>query len=243
MDLSLAASRGKVCGDEIVDVFWDLFRCVGDDLRSVGVAASTVRVAARGVLFEEVDSVVPSGTPSAESSDDERAPKSASFCALLGQAPRKQADFHSRVPVVLGLCAVADALLLWSLLKAVPIILGGHHAVSLGIWAAGGLFLSFPASWIIHEVKKRWGMRFAFLVEVGTFTVSFVWLSWGTALMCYHFEGLHAAPSLWWACLASETISWTCIDLLVLTNVAVTVWALFGGCLMDSSRDGASATH
>lgn len=121
-----------------------------------------------------------------------------------------------------SLCAIVDTLTIGALIHTWGIPL----AIPLRTWAIGGLFLGFPVSYWHWGLKGKRGFRFAFLTELGLVSVSFLWVSWGTSLLCSgtHTSLVVAAPILYYTCFGQVVFIWTFMSsslcFLVLTTVA-----------------------
>mmetsp|Transcript_8527 Transcript_8527/g.9625 ORF Transcript_8527/g.9625 Transcript_8527/m.9625 type:complete len:120 (+) Transcript_8527:21-380(+) len=104
--------------------------------------------------------------------------------------------------------------------------IGQALAVPLRTWVMGGILLSLPSSWAIHNVVKQKGIRSGFIVESAAVAASFVWLSWGTVLLSSFPQGMHTCPLLWWACFGQCVLTWSCISITVFALILTTLLSL-----------------
>lgn len=144
---------------------------------------------------------------------------------------RKEGDWDLDGPTFTGLAlttnAVLDAFTVASLIHTWGIPL----TIPLRTWAVGGLLLGFPASGIVEDFCKNRSFKFAFLTEMGLVMVSFVWLSWGTVLICRgtHAAVVAAAPMLYYSCFGQMVFAWAFLSSGLCAMVLTTVAALTMG--------------
>jgi len=92
------------------------------------------------------------------------------------------------------ICLVADSILLGSVLLS----WGLPCDANLAGWAAGAIFLSFPASYLVDRVCKDVSFRKGFLLEATFNVAAFAWLCYGFVLMGNGGHCVDTAPLLWW---------------------------------------------
>jgi len=123
--------------------------------------------------------------------------------------------------------AVLDALTVTSLIHTAGIPL----TIPLRTWAVGGLLLGFPATSVVDDFCRHRTFKFAFLTELGLEVVSFVWLSWGTVLICRgsHAAVVASAPMLYYSCFGQMVFAWAFLSSGLCAMVLTTVAALTMG--------------
>lgn len=122
-------------------------------------------------------------------------------------------------------------------LTVAAIISSSHVAldVPLRAFAAGGVILSFPMTWLTDSISryfrgKRHQMpgqgRGGFFAEILACAAAFAWLGWGTVLLCTTHTSSHAAPLLFWMSFSQCVLTWSVITVGIVTMIMSTVLSL-----------------
>merc|ERR1712071_395917 len=89
---------------------------------------------------------------------------------------------------------LTDGFLVGALIKSIGLPLDAY----LRTWVVGALALSLPATYLVHQVKEKFGIRAAFVCDALAFAAAFSWLAFGTVLVAQHPGAAAQAPWLFW---------------------------------------------
>eukprot|EP00930_Biecheleria_cincta_P085166 TRINITY_DN74576_c0_g1_i1.p1 TRINITY_DN74576_c0_g1~~TRINITY_DN74576_c0_g1_i1.p1 ORF type:complete len:284 (-),score=41.14 TRINITY_DN74576_c0_g1_i1:216-1037(-) len=110
--------------------------------------------------------------------------------------------------------------------------------VPLRAFAAGGLMLSFPMTWLTDSITRYYrgkGTRLpgqgrgGFFAELLACAAAFAWLGWGTVLLSTTQTASSAAPLLFWMSFVQCVLTWSVITVGIVTMILSTVISLLCG--------------
>lgn len=142
--------------------------------------------------------------------------------------------FMSTVRPCISLFSMSDAI-------TVAAIISSAHAaldVPLRTFAAGGLVLSFPMTWLVDSVTRYYKTRRrsnpgpargGFFAELLAGAAAFAWLAWGTVLVSSTQSASSTAPFLFWTSFGQCVLSWSMITVSIVIMILSTVLSLMFG--------------
>mmetsp|Transcript_56068 Transcript_56068/g.119369 ORF Transcript_56068/g.119369 Transcript_56068/m.119369 type:complete len:271 (-) Transcript_56068:229-1041(-) len=130
---------------------------------------------------------------------------------------------NAYLPSLLGMMTLNDGYMAGVLLQSLGQPLHGH----LRLFVAGGLALSWPASYLVQVLsKRRANSREAFVLEVALTGAGFLWLLYGSSILSNFPEDVHNAPLLFWSCFVQVAGAWSLLTAGIVAVVVLTVYSL-----------------